>query len=444
MRSLRTRHTTISESISRLVHKAHKLPVEEIKERLVDLSKESEVLEAAFECLTTGVLIADSEGFLRYANKAASRLLSLSSATDEEESVWCCADSKEISDFLKEAITSGNTNKSDEFSVSSASGAVHFITVAIQCLAKESRVLGSVITVQDVTERRKDEVRAHRMESLAELTNLAASMAHEIKNPLGAISIHVQLVQKAISIARGKDGALPAQKFIEEPLKVVSEEVNSLNSLVMQFLMAVRPVKAQLEILDVSAIVKEVVSFVAPEFSRHGFEAIAETGADKVRVLIDGRLMKEVFINMAQNSLASLIERFGDAEIKDEGGGGSAENKDGKAESINNGKKGQEGMEKGFFFIGVKAMLDVCVITVRDNAYGMSRETADRIFEPYFTTKADGTGLGMTMVYKIIKEFNGSIELTSSVKSLVSGGTVFTIKLPLPQTGKIKYLDFGL
>lgn len=425
MKGFRFRHTGVGESIARLVSKADKLPMEELKDRLVGLSHESQVLEGAYECLSMGILITDTNGILRFANKASRRLLSISPSAGDEERladtpVWEYVGSADVSSFLRETFCTGGGNKSDEFSVVSSSGNVHFLSVAIQTLALDDEGGGewqAVITVQDVTEQKKAQIKAHRMESLAELTNLAASMAHEIKNPLGAISIHVQLIQKALAKARAQGDTLPGEKFLEQPLDVVSEEVSSLNSIVMQFLLAVRPIKAQLEILDAVQIIKETTAFVSPEFEKHGFTATAQADSSPIRLLIDGRLMKEVVVNMAQNSLAALITRY-----EDESGAG---------EAGNSGRGGR-------FEISVKKECDECIIKLCDNGKGMTQEVASRIFEPYFTTKADGTGLGMTMVYKIIKEFNGSIEVASSE----DGGTVFTIRLPLPQTGKRRAIEF--
>lgn len=440
----------VGESIARLASKADKLPVSELKERLIRLSKESEVLEASYECISMGIVITDSKGIVRAANKAANRLLSLASYTKSKASaapstpaasrvpessmaVWDCTENAQISSFLRDAFLTGG-ERCDEFSVTSISGNIHFISISIQDIAMEAaggcppsaiekgergashacrlqEVPLALITVQDVTEQRKAQIAAHRAQSMAELTNLAANMAHEIKNPLGAISIHVQLIQKAL--AKEREKILIDEKFLEKPLQAVSEEVSSLNSIVMQFLMAVRPIKASLELLDVCAIIKDTALFVSPEFEKHGFQVKAILAPSATRLLIDARLMKEVLINMAQNSLAALISRFGD-----EAAGDACD---------------------GRFEMAVKVAGDKCIITISDNGIGMAGDAAMRIFEPYFTTKADGTGLGMTMVYKIIKEFNGTVE----VKSEPGCGAVFTIKLPLPQTGKRKLIEYS-
>ena len=241
----------------------------------------------------------------------------------------------------------------------------------------------------------------HRMESLASLTNLAANVAHEIKNPLGAISIHIQLVQKALRRAREGDGRLPEPKFMEERLDTVNEEIENLNKVIMDFLFAVRPVKAELSLTSPDAVVSHFASFFADELESRGIRFVQKLSATDTRLFIDEKLFRQVMANIEQNAVAAILEKFAD------GAGGEI-----KVESA---------VKDGVY-----------EISFSDNGAGMSEETAAHIFEPYFTTKANGTGLGMTMVYKIVREFAGEI----SVKSAVGEGTEFTIRIGVPQANK--------
>ena len=247
------------------------------------------------------------------------------------------------------------------------------------------------------------------MENLAGLTNLAAGMAHEIKNPLGAIGIHVQLVQKAVKKAREGSGMLPDKKFLEAHLDTVNEEIDNLNKKVMDFLMAVRPVNAKLELVDIGKLIKETAAFIVPEFHDSCITVSVRVSEKTVRLLIDEKLFKDVFINMAQNALSAIQEKYSDCT---------------SARS--------DAWCPGLFAVETFVKDDAYIITISDNGIGMSEETASHIFEPYFTTKAKGTGLGMTITYKIIKEFSGDIQ----VSSVAGEGTVFTITLPVPQTDR--------
>ena len=259
-------------------------------------------------------------------------------------------------------------------------------------------IAGLIILIRDITDKKNQDVILHRMENLANLTNLAAGMAHEIKNPLGAISIHIQLIQKALAKARENDDKLPAPKFVEDHIDVVNEEIDHLNKLVMDFLLAVRPVKAQLELKDPDKLIDGLVSFFKPEFNREGIEVIFKNSESSKKILLDEKLFRDVIMNISQNSLAALKSKY----------------------------KGNPG---GKFCISNTVRENKFILTIADNGCGMSEETLTKIFEPYYTTKANGTGLGMTMVYKIIKEFSGDI----IVDSKEGEGTAFTITFPIPQ-----------
>jgi Signal transduction histidine kinase len=189
----------------------------------------------------------------------------------------------------------------------------------------------------------------------------------------------------------------------------VNEEIDNLNKKVMDFLMAVRPVNAKLELIDVDRIIHEAADFITPEFHNYHIMVHVRTCKNTVRLLIDEKLFKEVLINIAQNAIAAIQERYPDC-----------------------GKDASTAKCQGMFEITTIVKNDKYVITISDNGIGMSEETAARIFEPYFTTKANGTGLGMTMAYKIIKEFKGDIQ----VKSIKGEGTLFTVTIPVPQTDR--------
>ncbi|MBR1721557.1 MAG: two-component sensor histidine kinase, partial [Treponema sp.] len=270
-------------------------------------------------------------------------------------------------------------------------------------------LIGSIIRIDDVTEKRNQEILLHRMETLAGLTNVAASVAHEIKNPLGAISIHIQLMQKAIKKKREGDGLLPPRKFSEDYLEVITQEIERLNKIVVDFLMAVRPISARLELVNPNTILKEFISFFKPEFNEKNIILEEKLCACEVRLLLDAKLFREVIVNLSQNAIYAISKKFDDDE------------------SLINGK----------INIETKIENDRFILLFSDNGSGMSEETTSRVFEPYFTTKTNGTGLGMAMSYKIIKEFSGDI----SVKSVLGEGTIFEISIPLPQIEK-KLLTF--
>ena len=408
--------------VKRVSQMLPKLSEEQIKQVLKSITSENEMLDSILDSLTTGLMLVDNEWNLLKVNKNAERYL-IQPVTKEDlvnkQPVYDLISEDEISDFLLKCANQDKTNVSEEFSTTNSNGSIRFVTVSIFSWIYEDEMRGRIIKFYDITEKRNQEVLLRRMENLAGLTNLAAGMAHEIKNPLGAIGIHIQLIQRAVKKQREGAGLLPEKKFLEDHLDVVNEEIENLNKLVMDFLFAVRPVNANLSLLNPSKIIENIVSFFAPEFNKSSVWFSYEELSDSPRLMIDEKLFREVLINIVQNCFAAVKERYEEC-------------------SETEGEKIEKENCVGKIMIKSTVKNDKFVLLICDNGTGMSEETQSHIFEPYYTTKANGTGLGMTMVYKIIKEFQGDIQ----VKSELNRGTQFTIVIPVPQTDK-KLLSNG-
>ncbi len=388
--------------VKRVKQKAEKLSKEQILSLLEDVADENESLYSVLESLSTGLLIIDDDFRLLRYNTIAESWLSLSEHLEDilgsEKAIWEYIEDEEIAAFLRKCMEKNITNSSEDFSTVTPGGSVRFLTITISPLVSEGELNGKVILVRDITEKKNQDILLHRMENLANLTNLAAGMAHEIKNPLGAISIHIQLIQKALEKARENQDKLPPPKFVEDHIDIVNDEIDHLNKLVMDFLLAVRPVKAQLELKNPDNLIDGLVSFFKPEFNKEGIKVDYHQSEGHKKILLDEKLFRDVIMNISQNALAALRTKF-------------------------------QGREGGCFSIINKIEGNKFLIKIIDNGCGMSEETVSKIFEPYYTTKANGTGLGMTMVYKIIKEFSGDIVIDSREGE----GTAFTISFPIPQ-----------
>ena len=404
--------------VKRVKQKAEKLSKEQVLALLEDVVDENESLYSVLESLSTGLLIINDDFQLLRYNTIAESWLPFSERLEDilgsQNAIWEYIEDEDIASFLRKCLEKNITNSSEDFSTVTPGGSVRFLTVTISPLINEGELSGKMILVRDITEKKNQDILLHRMENLANLTNLAAGMAHEIKNPLGAISIHIQLIQKALSKARENDDKLPAPKFVEDHIDVVNEEIEHLNKLVMDFLLAVRPVKAQLELKDPDKLIDSLISFFKPEFNREGIEVLFRPSESGKRILLDEKLFRDVIMNISQNSLAALKSKYKSNQESD------------KSQSENQTKGSLLGAK---FCISNSVKENKFVITIADNGCGMSEETLAKIFEPYYTTKANGTGLGMTMVYKIIKEFSGDI----IVDSKEGEGTAFTISFPIPQ-----------
>jgi signal transduction histidine kinase len=268
------------------------------------------------------------------------------------------------------------------------------------------------VYIEDITEKRSREAQLRRAENLASLTTLAAGVAHEIKNPLGSLSIHIQLIQKAMDAhkeiyyeARSEHGQSEAsgangdeedsrQYFsrLDKYIGVVNEEIDRLNRIVVDFLFAVRPMNMDFREGNINSLIEELSDFVRYELEESNINCVLELEKDLPRTGFDERYMKQALLNLIKNAQAAM-ENGGTLTIK-------TEFKDGQID-----------------------------ILVMDTGSGISDANLSKIFEPYFTTKETGSGLGLTLVFKIIREHRGEI----TVKSKEGQGTRFKITLPIPQ-----------
>jgi signal transduction histidine kinase len=322
-------------------------------------------------------------------NKSAERLCPFATEDIVDKVLWDCMADRELADFFSSTLRSQGKAADREFTIDGSPP--RLLSVSLLPLVRRGSVEGSVAHIEDVTEKRSKEARLRRAESLASLTTLAAGVAHEIKNPLGSMGIHLQLIQKKIA---GKD-CIEA-KDIDQHLGVINEEVDRLNRIVVDFLFAVKPMDTVLEDGDVNHVIEELLQFVHPELDQAGVTIDAHLSPVLPLLRIDARYIKQALLNLIKNAVAAMP------------GGGVL-----RIESLRSG--------------------DEVLVRIADTGTGIPDEIMDKIFEPYFTTKPFGTGLGLTIVFKIVKEHFGDI----SVNSRVGEGTTVTLALPVPQKEKI-------
>jgi signal transduction histidine kinase len=264
------------------------------------------------------------------------------------------------------------------------------LSIGVMPVVNDGKIQGDFIYVEDVSDKRAEEARLRRAESLASLTTMAAGVAHEIKNPLGSISIYLQLMQKLLSV----DNDTCKEEMVEY-LSIISEEVERLNAIVVDYLFAVRPMDTNPVMGNLNDLIHELITFVQYELIEAGIELEEDLGENLPDIRIDEKLMKQALLNIVKNALAAMPD--------------------------------------GGVLTVVSQFKDGLVaLKISDTGSGISKERIQKIFEPYFTTKDNGSGLGLTLVYKVVKEHGGEIH----VHSKENIGTTFTILLPVPQTDK--------
>ena len=237
--------------------------------------------------------------------------------------------------------------------------------------------------IKDLTEKRSLEENLQRKEKLSAMGQLASGLAHEIRNPLNAIGMITQRFNKEFE---------PTQDAEEyhQLTKTVVSEVRRINEIIQQFLKFARPPKLNLSRTNIIKLIESIILLVNAQAHKKGVE-ISKKLNTIPQLLIDQNQVKQALLNIMQNSIEA-IKGEGQIQVR--------------TDVIDNNE---------------------VIIEIADSGIGMDKATISKIFNLYFTSKPNGTGLGLSMVHQIISQHNGRIE----VESEVSKGTKFLIYLPI-------------
>jgi two-component system sensor histidine kinase PilS (NtrC family) len=249
-----------------------------------------------------------------------------------------------------------------------------------------------------------------RSERLAAVGEMAARMAHEIRNPLASISGSVQVLQGS-AVGPGAD---PAQGRL---MGIVVREVDRLNDLISDFLRYSRPAPLALESVRLADLVREIAGVA--EGQSQGDVRLRLELDDAVRVRADPAQLKGAIWNLWNNGIEAM-EGKGELRVRVRLGFHGLSSQDERLP----GRNAPEDRGPGDSRLEARGVLEV-----EDTGPGMSPELQDRIFEPFFTTKQDGTGLGLATVQRIVEQHGGGIEISSAV----GRGTCFRVLLPLAE-----------
>lgn len=259
--------------------------------------------------------------------------------------------------------------------------AVHIGFNISQLFSEDAVASGFIITFQDLTEIRSMEENIRRKDRLAAVGRVGAGLAHEIRNPLGAMRGAIQVLESN----------LPKESVHADLMKIILRESDRLNSIITNFLSYARPKSVEFVETDICEAVRETVKLLrhGPDVSeRHEF--ITDLPECPVEIMGDPTQMKQIFWNLARNAIKAMPDG-------------------------------------GTFKIALSELPNRRVrITFEDTGVGMSPEQVERLFEPFSHSTTGGTGLGLSIVYQIVRDHNGVI----NVRSSEGEGTVITIDFP--------------
>lgn len=355
---------------------------------------------AIIENLEEGIIAIDNKDIIQGINKKACFLFSIP-RNCEGKPILKYINSSDILNTVSELIN--NNNRKTKLLKDNDNERI--LQVNILPIGDSGRIIGTLIKASDITKTYESTQKLKRAEQLASLTTLAAGVAHEIKNPLGSISIYVQLIDKIIK--KNIDNDCQCYKDFKEYSDIIKEEIGRLEETINSFLFSVRKLELNIEDVNINELILSTVSFLKYEIEKNNINIDIKFDRDNLILKLDEKYIKQSLINIIQNAIDAM--------------------------SYNKNNRKKE------IYIKLKTMDNYAVISIKDTGIGVKEEAFNKIFEPYYTTKRHGTGLGLTNVVRIIEAHNGNIK----IESRYGKGSNFIIKLPLKEENQ-KFLNTDL
>ncbi len=337
--------------------------------------------------MTSGMIVCDREGKITGVNGPAQAILNIS-----EERVLG-KDYREVFDsaspfrlVVQAAFSGTKTHSAPEISLPKGNGeATHLAVSSSAVRDEEGRMLGVVVFMTDLTEIKKLEQEIAFKDKMATLGEMSSGLAHELRNSMGAILGFVKLLKRERSEATSQSRTVDA----------IFNEALSMESMLQRFLAFAKPYQLKVDKVDLRKLVEECHASLKETLREKKIEFILHCEPDVVPILGDPLLLKQSLQNLMQNSVEAML--------------------DGGKLTVNLRQVSPPSRDKAIS------------IEFSDTGCGIPKEIQDKVFNPFFTAKENGTGLGLSFARKIIHLHNGRIELESQPAQ----GTTFTVYLPV-------------
>jgi signal transduction histidine kinase len=350
------------------------------------------LLGQILESLEIAVLVVDKSGMLSLANESARKLLDrMPAKAVGTHFLDLLGEYPEIKEIASAALDSSSYAREVEHTIGPAkeSFAVRITTLPLKDLQK--RTIGMLLLVNDVREEVAMERNMRAAERLSVLGTLAAALAHEIRNPLEAMSLNLELLERSLGVPSDSTAQDKKRKY----LGILESEISRLAAIVENFLSFARPSRKTTDKVELGEVLKGVTDLVSNQAASRNVQVMLVGDGNPILLAGSDDQLKQAFLNVVINGL--------------------------------------EAMPSGGRLIISVASPDatgaaaMATVRIEDTGEGISPEQIGRLFDPFFSTRPHGTGLGLTIARRVIQDHGGRLK----VESTEGKGTVLTVELPV-------------
>ncbi|HLI29774.1 MAG TPA: ATP-binding protein [Terriglobia bacterium] len=340
-----------------------------------------ENLDQILANLADGLLLFDGDDRLVLATPSVSRFIGLpAEQLVRLPATQVFAGEGSLNKLLRDAFQEKRALSGETVDLPENSATPH-VSVTAHFVRENGHQLASLVTLRDAATRAQLEDQIGLTTKLAAVGRLTSGVAHEVKNPLNAMILQVEILKS--KLAGQGEGVKPQ-------LDILAHEIRRLDRVVKTFLDFARPIEIRRTQTDVAGLVQEVFTLAAPQAESYNVKLILEPNGTLPSLRVDPDLMKQALLNLVLNGCQAMPQG-GELRVKPHAGPKSVD------------------------------------LEIVDQGVGIPEEARDRIFSLYYTTKPGGSGIGLAMAYRIIQLHDGAIHFSSKVNQ----GTTFRVSLPL-------------
>jgi PAS domain S-box-containing protein len=332
--------------------------------------------------INTGLVTIDSKGKITFLNKAIVDMLGYSVQELQDKDINVLF--KSLDTNIKEQLLNPPTREIELFCCTDKG---HEIPVAVSCNNlhdQENSHEGIIIIIRDISDVYSLRKQMERMDRLAVLGEVAAGIAHEIRNPMAGVKLNAQLLQEEFG----------DNERIAPYTDRILREINRANKLLLEFFDFAKPSKPTKSLIDVEMIIDSVYLLLTPVFRKNGVKLLTDFSTLLPQVYVDPSQIEQVMINLFINAIDALKANEDEKSIR----------------VLTRIVKRKEFDQRNYGKI-----VEMVEIQIIDNGVGIHEDLQEKIFNPFFTTKQDGVGLGLSISSRLIEENNGRLDVESEL-----------------------------